>query len=62
MGGSNSVPPHGEPIAGTRATAVRDPAERKRALERLVSRRIKLPPGSPSSVELLNMIYDDPEA
>jgi hypothetical protein len=31
-------------------------------LARLLAHRVKPPPGTPNSVELLNMIYDEPSA
>lgn len=54
---------HGKPVAELRATAARGPdrAMAAAAFERLRSHRIRLEPDAPNSVELLNLIYDDPD-
>jgi prevent-host-death family protein len=53
---------HGKPVAEIKpAPAVRAPAE-PGAHDWFLSRRLKLPKGAPTSVELLNMIYDEPDA
>jgi prevent-host-death family protein len=55
---------HGKPVAELRPapTALPDPKRAAAAYARLRARRLNLGPGTPTSVELLNMIYDDPEA
>jgi prevent-host-death family protein len=56
---------HGKPVAELRpaAQAPRSPTpeERRAAYEWLASRRLTLKGPPITSVELLNMIYDDPE-
>ncbi len=53
---------HGKPVVELRPTvaAMSAPEERSAAFARLRARRIRLAPGAPTSVELLNMIYDEP--
>ncbi len=53
---------HGTPVVEIRPTvaAMLAPEERLAAFARLQAHRIRLPPGAPTSVELLNMIYDEP--
>ena len=52
---------HGRPVVELRpATTAPKPANASAALERLLSRRATLPPGAPTSVELLNLMYDEP--
>jgi len=51
---------HGKPVAELRPTRRHDPKAAKAALERLLAARVTLPPGAPNSVELLNLIYDEP--
>jgi prevent-host-death family protein len=56
---------HGKPVAELKAAAqpgAGDPAERAAALERFLAGMLHVPPGTPTSVELLNMIYDEPDA
>lgn len=55
---------HGKPVAELRpAGAARHPVtDPAAAYARLVAHRISLPPGAPNSVELLNLIYDEPDA
>jgi prevent-host-death family protein len=53
---------HGRPVAELRPAAAPIPAGRAAALARLLSHRVEPPPGAPTSVELLNMIYDEPDA
>jgi prevent-host-death family protein len=53
---------HGKPVAEIRpAPAVQGPAK-PGAHDWCLSRRIKLAGGAPTAVELLNMIYDEPNA
>jgi prevent-host-death family protein len=52
---------HGKPVAELRPAPAPSSPMPDGSLEWFLSRRIKLPPGAPNSVELLNMIYDDPE-
>lgn len=51
---------HGKPVVELRPASVADSAGKAAALERLLAHRIKPPPGTPTSVELLNLIYDEP--
>ena len=51
---------HGKPVVELRPAVQPAPKATTAALERLLSHRVKLPPGAPTSVELLNMIYDEP--
>jgi prevent-host-death family protein len=54
---------HGKPVAEIRPAPIAppaSPASRAAMFEWLASRRLKLPEGAPNSVELLNMIYDEP--
>ncbi|HEV2365739.1 MAG TPA: type II toxin-antitoxin system prevent-host-death family antitoxin [Caulobacteraceae bacterium] len=55
----------GKPVAELRPApeerATPTAAERQALYDRLEANRIKLPPGSPNSVELLNLIYEDPD-
>lgn len=53
---------HGKPVVELRpAVAAKSaPGERSTAFARLRAHRIRLPPGAPTSVALLNMIYDEP--
>ncbi len=51
---------HGKPVVELRPASPPIPAGRDVALERLLANRYKPPPGTPTSVELLNMIYDEP--
>jgi prevent-host-death family protein len=55
---------HGKPVAELRPTprAVPDREQAAVAHARLRARRVDLGPGTPTSVELLNMIYDAPES
>lgn len=53
---------HGKPVAELKPAVAPDPKAVAAAHARLRARRIKLPPGAPTSVELLNLIYDEPEA
>jgi prevent-host-death family protein len=51
---------HGKPVVELRPTAVPGPAGTV-SHDWFLSRRVKLAPGAPTSVELLNMIYDEPD-
>jgi len=51
---------HGKPVVELRPTSVPKGAEKAAALKRLLAHRFKPPPGTPTSVELLNLIYDEP--
>jgi len=51
---------HGKPVVEIRPASVRSPAGKVAALERLLAHRVKLAAGAPTSVELLNLIYDEP--
>ncbi len=53
---------HGKPTVELRPAkaAAPAPANLAAAHERLLAGRVKLPAGAPTSVELLNLIYDDP--
>ena len=53
---------HGKPVAELRPVAAvrHPPTDPAAAHARLVAHRITLPPGAPNSVELLNLIYDEP--
>jgi len=52
---------HGKPVVELRPTAVPAPAAAAGSHDWFLSRRVKLAPGAPTSVELLNMIYDEPD-
>jgi len=52
---------HGKPVAELRPARTSVPTTNSAAYERLRANRATLPPGSPNSVELLNMIYDEPD-
>ncbi len=52
---------HGKPVAELRPRVTADPKGVAEAHARFFAQRVKLPPGSPTSVELLDMIYDDPD-
>jgi prevent-host-death family protein len=52
---------HGKPVAELRPAAVTEASRPNASLDWFLSRRLELPPGAPNSVELLDMIYDDPE-
>ena len=52
---------HGKPVVRLHPATDYDPAAAKKALERLIAGRITPSVGTPISVELINMIYDDPE-
>jgi len=52
---------HGKPVAEIRPATTLKGATRPGAHDWYLSRRLKLPQGAPTSVELLNMIYDDPD-
>ena len=43
-----------------RPATVSEPAEKAATLERFLAHRIKPAPGAPTSVKLLNLIYDEP--
>jgi plasmid stability protein len=45
---------------GVRTPGEADAAGKAAALERLLAHRVKPAPGTPTSVELLNLIYDEP--
>jgi prevent-host-death family protein len=51
---------HGKPVVELRPTAAPSPAAGG-SHDWFLSRRVKLAPGAPTSVELLNLIYDDPD-
>ncbi len=51
---------HGKPVVELRPTAAPIAPGRDAALARLLAHRVKPLPGTPTSVELLNMIYDEP--
>ncbi|MDB5479760.1 MAG: prevent-host-death family protein [Caulobacteraceae bacterium] len=51
---------HGKPVVELRPTTVPSPAATG-SHDWFLSRRVKLAPGAPTSVELLNMIYDEPD-
>lgn len=51
---------HGKPVVELRPASVPDPAGKAAALARLLAHRVKPAPGTPTSVELLNLIYDEP--
>jgi prevent-host-death family protein len=51
---------HGKPVAELRSAPAEAPAPRL-GVDWLASGRLKPKPGTPNSVELLNMIYEDPE-
>jgi prevent-host-death family protein len=54
---------HGKPVAELKAASHEMPPEaRAAALERYLRGILKVGPGAPTSVELLNMIYDEPDA
>lgn len=54
---------HGRPVVELRAMAVADsPSFVADGHDWFLSRRVKLSGSSPTSVELLNMIHDEPEA
>ena len=55
---------HGKPVAELRPTRpgrLHDADARRAAYERLIANRTTPKGPAPTSVELLNMIYDDPE-
>jgi antitoxin (DNA-binding transcriptional repressor) of toxin-antitoxin stability system len=55
---------HGKPVAELRAATVKarpTPEERRAGMAWLASKRVTLKGPPITSVELLNMIYDDPE-
>jgi prevent-host-death family protein len=55
---------HGKPVAELRPAPADRPADTSdfKAMTRwLISRSVTPKPGAPNSVELLNMIYEDPE-
>ncbi|MHB8530593.1 MAG: type II toxin-antitoxin system Phd/YefM family antitoxin [Caulobacteraceae bacterium] len=52
---------HGKPVAELRAADAHDPGAAKAALARLLDSQVTLPAGAPTSVELLDLIYDDPD-
>ena len=51
---------HGKPVVELRPASAPDTAGKAAALERLLAHRVKPAPGTPTSVELLNLIYDEP--
>ncbi len=51
---------HGKPVVELRPVAVSAPTATA-SHDWFFSRRVKLAPGAPTSVELLNMIYDEPD-
>jgi prevent-host-death family protein len=51
---------HGKPMVELKPATVAPPSK-PASYEWLASRRIKPTPGAPTSVELLNMIYDEPD-
>ena len=51
---------HGKPVVELRPTTAPAPAATV-SHDWFLSRRVKLAPGAPTSVELLNMIYDEPD-
>ena len=51
---------HGKPVVELRPASASIPAGRAAALARLLAHRVKLAPGAPTSVELLNLVYDEP--
>ncbi len=51
---------NGEPVVELRPTVDTVAAEKRAATARFLANRFKPPPGTPTSVELLNMIYDEP--
>jgi antitoxin (DNA-binding transcriptional repressor) of toxin-antitoxin stability system len=50
---------HGKPVAELRAAHTAPPRRDAEALNRLLAGRLTLPQGAPSSVEILNQIYDE---
>lgn len=52
---------HGKPVAEIHPAVAPTEVVKPGAHDWYLSRRIKLPKGAPTSVELLNMIYDDPD-
>jgi prevent-host-death family protein len=53
---------HGKPVAELRPASPPVAEAPTGSHDWFLARRIKLKPGAPTSVELLNMIYDEPEA
>jgi len=54
---------HGKPVVTLQAAVSEPrPGAAQIALRRLLDRRGPAPPGAPTSVELLNLIYDEPDA
>jgi antitoxin (DNA-binding transcriptional repressor) of toxin-antitoxin stability system len=51
---------HGKPVVELRPTAAPIARGRAAALACLRAHRVKPPAGAPTSVELLSMIYDEP--
>ncbi len=52
---------HGKPVARLRPADVPDRDAARAAHEQLLAGRLRLPAGSPTSVELLDLIYDHPD-
>jgi prevent-host-death family protein len=54
---------HGKPVVELKSAAAPAPTAKASAaaLERLLAHRVKLPKGAPNSVELLRLIYDEPD-
>ncbi len=50
---------HGKPTVELRPAIVPRPETAVAAYQRLRAARVKAPPGAPTSVELLNLIYDE---
>jgi antitoxin (DNA-binding transcriptional repressor) of toxin-antitoxin stability system len=53
---------HGKPVVELRATSASAAPGRAAALARLLAQRVTPPAGAPTSVELLDAIYDEPKA
>jgi prevent-host-death family protein len=53
---------HGKPVAELRPVASKAPVAKAEFYAWLASRRITPKGDAPNSVELLNMIYDDPDS
>jgi prevent-host-death family protein len=52
---------HGKPVVELRPASVPNPAGRAAALKRLLAHSITPAAGAPTSVELMNLIYDAPD-